>query len=80
MLANNCRPERAKALKINAFSLQGDVNTLPYTQGDCPGLTASGPSVRSPYLRSVSLVFTLFHFDTSSLYFERRMMERRVET
>ena len=43
---------------------QGDINTLSHPQGDCPGLTAFGPSGRSPYLQSVSLVFTLFHFDT----------------
>ena len=46
---------------------QGGINTLPYTQGDCPGLAASGPSGRSPYLLSVSLVFTLLHFDTPSI-------------
>ena len=56
---------------------QGGINNLPYTQGDCPGLTASGPSGRSPYLRSVSLVFTLFHFDTLSSFYRLKMKNKR---
>jgi hypothetical protein len=33
MLANNCRPERAKALKINAFALAGRRLHLTFTHG-----------------------------------------------
>jgi hypothetical protein len=58
--------ERAKALIFNAFALSGDVDTLPYTQGDCPGLIDAGPSGRFLSLQSVSFVFKLFHFDTPS--------------
>jgi len=43
---------------------QGEFDTLPYTQGDCPGLTAAGLSGRSPSSQSISCDFKFYHFDT----------------
>jgi hypothetical protein len=47
MFANNNRPERAKALMMNASALSGRHYLRAFYPGRCPGLIAFGLSGRS---------------------------------
>ena len=47
IVTKNVRPERAKALKINAFALSGRLSPPIFTQGDALGYVVIGLSGRS---------------------------------